>query len=101
MSSKLNKQKLLIKSVLVRDPNYMSIKLFIIDTKPRTLCYVTLTCSSVVQTAYTCEQRMLVRAVASSSQYFMGARLDVLHEGVKRVVRQPTREDSRITLWGQ
>ena len=82
--------------------NYMRLRLLAIDTKPYTLCYmyVTLTCSSVVQTAYTCEQRMLVSAVASSSQYFMGARLDVLHEEVKIVVRQPTREDSRITLWG-
>ena len=78
----------------------MRLRLFAIDSKPSMLCYVTLTCSSVVQTAYTCEQRMLVSAVASSSQYFMGARLDVLHEGVKTVVRQPTREDSRITLWG-
>ena len=78
----------------------MRLRLFAINSKPSMLCYVTLTCSSVVQTAYTCEQRMLVSAVANSSQYFMGARLDVLHEGVKTVVRQPTREDSRITLWG-
>ena len=96
MSSKIKSGKIAPKTV--HDPKLYQIK-SLCYTKP-SVCYVMLTCSSVVQTAYICEQRTLVTAVASSSQYFMGARLDVLHEGVKIVVRQPTREDSRITLWG-